>query len=243
MSAHSTVAHWTDDEDLLCCPAAGQKGLGIEDAERVERIRQEIAEGFSRLAGLGPAVSVFGSARIASDDPLYSHGRSVARTLGEQGFTIITGGGPGIMEAANRGAQDAGAHSVGLGIDLPREQAMNRFVDREIQFRYFFARKLMFVRFAVAFVVLPGGFGTLDELFEALTLRQTGKIRDFPAILVGSDHWDPLVTWIRDRLVGIGALTPAEATLLEVLDDPSEIADRMAHGWRAQKEIVDRSPQ
>ena len=234
MSMERTPSAWTEDEALLCCPVVERPVLGGDDADRVARIRDEISAGFGALAELGPAVSVFGSARIAADDPLYAHGRSVARALGEQGFAIVTGGGPGLMEAANRGARDAGAHSVGLGIELPREQKTNSFVDTTLQFRYFFVRKLMFVRYAAGFVVLPGGFGTLDELFEALTLRQTGKIHEFPVVLVGSDHWDPLVTWVRDRLVAIGALTGAEAALIEVLDEPEEIAVRVAAGWRAQ---------
>jgi uncharacterized protein (TIGR00730 family) len=205
-----------------------------EDAARVERIRAEIAAAFEALAGIGPAVSVFGSARIGQGDPLYAHARAVARSLGERGFAVITGGGPGLMEAANRGAQDAGAHSVGLGIQLPHEQATNRFLDQELSFRYFFARKLMFVRYAVGFVVLPGGFGTLDELFDALALRQTDKIRDFPIVLAGSDYWSSLLSWFRDRLVGIGAITEDEIGLLDVLDDPAEIAAHVIAGWQAQ---------
>lgn len=240
MSMDRTPTDWTADEVLLCCPAAWPSELGTDDEDRIIRIRDEISVGFSTLADLGPAVSLFGSARITADDPLYAHGRSVARALGEQGFAIITGGGPGLMEAGNRGAQDVGAASVGLGIELPREQAMNPFIDRALEFRYFFARKLMFVRYAVSFVVLPGGFGTLDELFEALTLRQTGKIHEFPVILVGSQHWDPLVEWVQDRLVAIGALTAAEAALIEVLDEPDEIAARIARGWRAQLEVDGR---
>ena len=241
MSVDRKATAWTEDELLLCCPAVGSPVVEGDDADRVARIRDEISAGFAALADLGPAVSVFGSARIAADDPLYAHGRSVARALGEQGFAIVTGGGPGLMEAANRGARDAGAHSVGLGIELPREQETNDFVDRSVRFRYFFARKLMFVRYAVGFVVLPGGFGTLDELFEALTLRQTGKIHQFPVVLVGSEHWAPLVAWVRDRLVTIGTLTAAEAALIEVLDEPEEIAVRVADGWRTQSAADGRS--
>lgn len=223
----------TADEELLAAPPAPPL-LNGRDAARIERIRGEVATGFQRLAGVWPAVSVFGSARIHAGSPVYEHGRTVARILGDEGFGIITGGGPGLMEAANRGARDAGAESVGLGIELPREQKMNPYVDRALRFRYFFARKLMFVRYACAFVVLPGGFGTLDELFEALTLRAVDKIPDFPIILVGTEHWGGLDTWMRSRLVEIGALTQDDLALVEILDDPGEIAVRVAAAHRAQ---------
>ena len=228
----------TADEDLLCHPASPLARLEPDDDARVARIHDEIASAFRELRDLGPAVSIFGSARIAPDAPLYEHGRAVAKAVAEAGFAILTGGGPGLMEAANRGARDASASSVGLGIQLPHEQGVNAFVDRSLQFRYFFARKLMFVRYASAFVVLPGGFGTLDELFEALTLRQTGKIRDFPVLLVGSEHWDPLVTWARERLVPIGAVTAAELDLLEMVDEPRDVARRVADAYRAQASSV-----
>ena len=218
----------TGDEDLLALPAPDLAGLPPDEDARVERIRAEVAGAFRALADVGPAVSVFGSARLGADTPLYAHGRAVARAIGDAGLGVITGGGPGLMEAANRGARDAGVASIGLGIELPREQAMNAFVSRRLDFRYFFARKLMFVRYASAFVVLPGGFGTFDELFEALTLRSTGKIRDFPVVLVGTDHWSPLVGWMHDRLVPGGFLTAADARLVEVLDAPEDIARRIA---------------
>ena len=210
----------TADEDLLQCADVGRGG----DRERVERIRREIAAGFDALDSLGKAVSVFGSGRIAADDARYQHARTVAARLGAAGFAIITGGGPGLMEAANRGARDAGATSVGLGIELPHEQGLNAHLDVSVGFRYFFARKLMFVRYASAFVVLPGGFGTLDELFEALTLIQTGKVHEFPVVLVGEDHWTGLVTWLRDALQARGFTSPADTELLVVSDDPEEIA-------------------
>ena len=231
---HKIALPLTSDEDLLCHPSSVLASLGPDDDARVARIHAEIATAFRGLADLGPAVSIFGSARIGPDDPLYHHGRTVAKQIAAAGFAVITGGGPGLMEAANRGAREASAPSVGLGIELPREQAMNAFVDRGLRFRYFFARKLMFIRYASAFVVLPGGFGTLDELFEALTLRQTGKIRDFPIVLVGSEHWAPLLGWARDRLVAIGALTAEEMDLIELLDEPGAVARRVVAGHRAQ---------
>ena len=210
----------TADEDLLLClPVASSS----DDGQRVERIRREIALGFETLAPIGKAVSVFGSARVAPNDPLYDLTRRIAAELGRAGFAVITGGGPGLMEAANRGARDAGATSVGLGIELPREQRLNDHLHVAQTFRYFFARKLMFVRYASAFVVLPGGFGTLDELFEALTLIQTGKVHEFPVILVGRDHWSGLVNWLHDTL-GTKPFTGATDTeRLVVSDDPAEI--------------------
>jgi len=212
----------TADEDLLYCERPSPDG---DDRARVQRIHREIAAGFAALAPVGKAVSMFGSARIGPDDPRYAQARQVAARLGAAGFAIITGGGPGLMEAANRGARDAGATSVGLGIELPHEQELNPYVDVAVDFRYFFARKLMFVRYASAFVVLPGGFGTLDELFEALTLVQTGKVHEFPVVLVGRDHWDGMHAWLRDALEGNGLTSPTDTDLLVVSDDPDEIAD------------------
>jgi uncharacterized protein (TIGR00730 family) len=193
------------------------------DLERVERMRAEISEAFRTLQGVTKAVSFFGSARVSGRQPHYKLARTLAAELGRAGFAIITGGGPGIMEAANRGAQDAGALSIGLNIELPVEQKLNDFVDLAINFRYFFARKLMFVRYASAFVVLPGGFGTLDELFNALTLIQTEKIRHFPICLVGSAHWGGLVGWIRARLEETGMIRDEDLDLLYVTDDPHPI--------------------
>jgi len=212
----------TADEVLLHC-ATGPSGAG--DPERVERIRREIAAGFAALAPIGKAVSVFGSARVGPDDPRYALARRVATALGHAGYAVITGGGPGLMEAANRGARDAGVTSVGLGIELPHEQGLNAYLDVAVGFRYFFARKLMFVRYASAFVVLPGGFGTLDELFEALTLIQTGKVHEFPIVLVGRDHWDGLREWLRQGLEAPGFTSPTDTDLLVVSDDPDEIAE------------------
>ena len=192
------------------------------DAERVERMSAELTQGFRVLNGIGPAVSVFGSARTPRDHPEYALARDAGRLLGEAGFAVITGGGPGAMEAANRGAQDAGALSVGLNIELPFEQGMNPWVDLGIEFHYFFTRKIMFVRYASAFVVLPGGLGTLDELFEALTLIQTEKINDFPVVLLGRSFWSPLLDWARERLLGGEKISPEDLDLATLTDDPAE---------------------
>jgi uncharacterized protein (TIGR00730 family) len=231
----------TADEDLLYCE---EPSVDNDDQARVQRIHLEIAAGFAALAPVGKAVSVFGSGRVAPDDPRYEHARRVAARLGEAGFAIITGGGPGLMEAANRGARDAGATSVGLGIELPHEQGLNPYVDVAVGFRYFFARKLMFVRYASAFVVLPGGFGTLDELFEALTLLQTGKVHEFPVILVGADHWRGLNDWLRDALEANGFTSPTDTDLLVVTDDPEEIAQLVGrcHLRRQSKAHTHRAP-
>ena len=218
MASHPLTA----DEDLLHC---GTDTDLAEDPARVERIQREIAAGFAALAPIDKAVSVFGSARVRPDDPRYEHARRIAAALGRAGFAVMTGGGPGLMEAANRGARDVGATSVGLGIELPHEQAINPYVDVAVRFRHFFARKLMFVRYASGFVVMPGGFGTLDELFEALTLIQTGKIHEFPVVLVGADHWRGLRAWLRDGLALTGLTSPNDTDLLVVSDDPNQIAD------------------
>jgi len=204
------------------------------DPERVRRIASELASGFEAMVGVTKAVSIFGSARATPADSEYALARQVAATLGSAGFAIITGGGPGLMEAANRGARDAGATSIGLNIELPTEQATNPFLDLSLEFRYFFARKLMFVRYASAFVVLPGGFGTLDELFEALTLIQTGKIRNFPVVLVGTEHWAGLVEWLRRQLLARGRVNALDLALLHVTDDPREVCDIVTTGHDAQ---------
>lgn len=222
----------TADEELLC--ACGHPALAAADPERVRRIAAEITTGFEAMVGVTKAVSIFGSARALPDDADYALARQVAATLGRAGFAIITGGGPGLMEAANRGARDVGARSIGLNIELPAEQATNSFLDLSLEFRYFFARKLMFVRYASAFVVLPGGFGTLDELFEALTLIQTGKITNFPLVLVGTDHWGGLVDWLRVRLLAAGRVDPIDLALLHVTDDPDEVCRIVTTGHAAQ---------
>ena len=176
-----------------------------------------------RWPAVGPAVTVFGSARTAAESPQYETARAIGQRLAEAGYAVITGGGPGIMEAANRGCREAGGLSVGCNIELPHEQGANQYVDLGIDFRYFFARKVMFVKYADAFVIMPGGFGTLDELFEALTLIQTGKVRHFPVILVGTDYWSGLLGWIRGTLVADGNVGPADLALLQVTDDPDEV--------------------
>ncbi len=192
----------------------------LDDWARIDRVADELRRGFDALAHVGKAVSIFGSARTPRDDPFYRRARELARLLGEDGFAIITGGGPGIMEAANRGALEAGVPSIGLGIDLPREQAMNEWVDHPLEFHYFFTRKVMFVRYASAFVGFPGGFGTLDELFEAATLRQTEKIRHFPVLLFGSGYWRGLLEWLDDPVRAEGKVSPQDVERLEVTDDP-----------------------
>jgi len=195
----------------------------LSDAQRVLRIQDELRAGFKTLKHIGKAVSFFGSARTPRDHPRYQAAREMARTLGHHGFAIITGGGPGIMEAANRGAREAGVPSVGLGIDLPGEQGLNEWVDVELNFHYFFARKVMFVRYASGFVVYPGGFGTLDEMFEAATLRQTEKIRYFPIVLVGTDYWGGLVDWLRGSVLEAGNIGPADVSTLEVCDNAADV--------------------
>ncbi len=222
-SASSLPVAPTLDEELLAGPAAEMATLVGDDPARLARMDTEMGNGFRALAGVGPAVSVFGSARTVVGSAEYELTRRTAARLGAAGFAIISGGGPGTMEAANRGARDAGALSVGLGIELPDEQAINPFVDLAVEFQHFFVRKVMFVRYASAFVVFPGGFGTLDELFEALSLIQTRKIQDFPVVLVGSAYWSGLVAWMRDQLVTGGRVTPAELDLLHLVDEPDEV--------------------
>jgi uncharacterized protein (TIGR00730 family) len=215
----------TADAELLDIPS--RPVTHPDEVARLRRIDAEIAAGFAALGDLGPAVSVFGSARTRPDDPAYGVAREVAAALGRAGFSIITGGGPGIMEAANRGARDAGVTSVGLNIELPEEQAPNEYLDRFLEFRYFFARRLMFVRYATAFVVHPGGFGTLDEMFEALTLIQTGKIAHFPVVLVGSEHWSGLLDWMQHRLATQGLIDAEDLSELHVVDDPDQVVQRV----------------
>jgi hypothetical protein len=185
-------------------------------------MRAELAHGFDQLKVVRRGVAVFGSARTPEGSPGYELARTVGRALGDAGFSVITGGGPGAMEAANLGAREAGAMSVGLNIDLPFEQRHGRYVDLSIDFHYFFARKVMFVRYSGAFVVLPGGYGTLDELFEALTLIQTGKIREFPVVLLDSTYWSGLVGWLRDRMLADGNISPEDVDLLHVTDSVDE---------------------
>ncbi|MGD0196643.1 MAG: TIGR00730 family Rossman fold protein [Solirubrobacteraceae bacterium] len=212
------------DEELLAAEFTEVVSLH-SDAERIARIANELAHGFRALSRLGPAVSIFGSARTPREDPRYGAARALARALAEQGLTVITGGGGGLMEAANRGAQEGNGRSIGLNIELPHEQQPNPYTDLSLQFHYFFVRKLMFVRYASAFIVLPGGLGTLDELFEAATLIQTQKIRHFPVILYGSDYWDGLRDWIGGAVLGQHNISESDLELFTVLDDPRAIGE------------------
>ncbi len=223
----------THDEELL---GAERPAVAVErtEEERLERIEHELAMGFEALSNIGCGVSIFGSARVAPDHPDYALARATARRLGEAGFAVITGGGPGIMEAANRGAQEGGATSVGLNIELPFEQAGNAFQDVALRFHYFFTRKVMFVRYASAFVVFPGGLGTVDELFEALVLIQTGKIRHFPVVLVRSGFWGGLIDWLRERLAADALIAPADLDLLTTTDDPDEVVGVVKRGAERQ---------
>src|SRR6266702_1111571 len=195
------------------------------DPWRVLRILSEFVEGFDALNDVGPAVTVFGSARTPRDDPYYAAGRSLGAALANRGFAVITGGGPGLMEAVNRGCHEAGGLSVGCNIELPREQELNDYVDLGVEFRYFFVRKNMFVKYARGFVIFPGGLGTLDELFESLTLAQTGKIEHFPIVLFGTSYWKGLLDWMRAVGLGHGAMSPDDFNLVSLTDDPEEAAE------------------
>ncbi|MCL1868827.1 MAG: TIGR00730 family Rossman fold protein [Promicromonosporaceae bacterium] len=210
----------TTDQRLL---AGGDDTAWLHnDPWRVMRIQSEFVEGFGALAEVGPAVSVFGSARTPRDHPDYLAAVQVGHDLVESGYAVITGGGPGIMEAGNKGAFEAGGLSVGLGIELPFEQGMNEYVNLGVNFRYFFARKTMFVKYAQGFIVMPGGFGTFDELFEALTLVQTHKVTGFPVALVGTDYWKGLLDWLRGPVLDRGMIAAADPDLLFLTDDPTE---------------------
>ena len=222
------------DERLLRVPC----DIESEDDVRVERIREEIDGGFDALWDVEDGVAVFGSARIADDHPWYTLGRETAACLVKHGFSVITGGGPGLMEAANRGAAEAGGLSIGLNIELPHEQAPNPYANRSLDFHYFFARKLMFVRYSRAFVILPGGFGTLDELFEALTLIQTERIAHFPVILVEPEFWRPMLDWIDDMLADHGLISPGDKELLVVADTPEEVCEHVLRARDRQRELT-----
>ncbi len=228
------VPQVTTDQQLL--DRSLDKDWVHTDPWRVMRIQAEFVEGFDALADLGPAVSVFGSARLEPGGPDYEKAIEVGRELVEAGYAVITGGGPGAMEAANKGARETGGTSVGLGIELPFEAGLNDYVDLGINFRYFFARKTMFVKYAQGYVVLPGGFGTLDELFEAVTLAQTRKVTSFPIILLGEQFWTPMMDWIRTSLLTAGMIAPEDMGRLTVVDEPHEAvqviveADRRING-------------
>jgi uncharacterized protein (TIGR00730 family) len=213
----------TEDQQLL------QRGADAAflktDTWRALRIMGEFVEGFDALAGIGRAVSVFGSARITRSDPAYRMARTLSRKLARHGYAIITGGGPGIMEAANRGALEGGGVSVGCNIELPFEQGLNEFVTLGMEFRYFFVRKTMFVKYAEAFCIFPGGFGTFDELFEALTLIQTGKVKHFPVVLFGTDYWAGLMDWMRGPVLAEGKISPEDLKIFTLTDDVDEAVD------------------
>jgi uncharacterized protein (TIGR00730 family) len=213
----------TFDEDLLLGVGADVPLSADDDEQRIAVIAEEFRMGFSALAGIDRAVSVFGSARTPETDPEYHLAREVGRTLGKAGYAIITGGGPGLMEAANRGARDVGAVSIGCNIELPHEQQPNPYQDISLTFKHFFVRKVMFVRYARGFVVMPGGFGTLDELFEALTLSQTATIHHFPVALVGNAYWDGMFDWLRGRMLAEGKIDKADLDLIRVCDDVREV--------------------
>jgi uncharacterized protein (TIGR00730 family) len=227
----------THDEELLMWLGPRYAQLGAGEGERLDRIVDELTLGLTKLADVTRAVSVFGSARVADGDPEYEHTRRVCATLGEAGFTIITGGGPGLMEAANRGARDVGARSIGLRIELPFEQGANPYVDDLLTFQYFFVRKVMFVRYAAGFVVFPGGYGTMDEFFEALVLIQTGKIYHFPVVLVGDDHWRGLIDWFRETLAANGKIAENDLLLFQQSSDADEITRIMSDAWEQQPDV------
>jgi hypothetical protein len=211
------------------------------DPWRVLRIQAEFVEGFGLLAELGPTVSIFGSARTARENAEYQAAERIAAGLAKVGYSVITGGGPGIMEAANKGATEGGGVSVGLGIELPREQGLNEYVDIGLEFRYFFVRKTMFIKYSQAFVVMPGGFGTLDELFEALTLVETGKITRFPIVLFGSGYWAGLLGWLKERVLAEGKISLSDLDLLTIADDPDEVV-RIIAAAHAQAGIAPIHP-
>ncbi len=196
--------------------------LSIEESWRIFRIMAEFVEAIEALSKLKNAVSIFGSARVTPDDPYYQKTEKLARRLAEKGFSVITGGGPGIMEAANKGAAEAGGKSVGMNIRLPFEQKPNAYANISIDYKYFFIRKVMFVKYAMAYIIMPGGFGTMDELFEALTLIQTRRIKSFPVILMGSEYWKGLVDWLKKTMIRDGMILPEDLDFIEIIDDPDE---------------------
>ncbi len=236
----------TEDEKLINVRRHTPDTFTQSDPWRVLRIMGEFVAGFDALADLGCAVTLFGSARVDKDDPMYQATVATARLLGEAGFSIITGGGPGIMEAGNRGAMEAGARSVGLNIELPFEQHLNPYTDTSLEFRYFFVRKMMFVKYACAFVIFPGGFGTLDELLEALVLIQTGKVSNFPVILFNSEYWSGLLEWLKATVQASGKIAPNDLDLMAVSDTPEEVRDIVVRSlqddqWWAQREEGSRA--
>ncbi len=230
----------TEDEKLLASPASHPDRRASDDFTRsdpwrVMRIMSEFIEGFDTLASVEKGVTVFGSARTGPDDPQYAAAQEVGRLLAEAGFSVLTGAGPGIMEAANRGAKDAGGRSVGCNIELPFEQGANPYVDTLVNFRYFFVRKTMFIKYSVAFIIFPGGFGTLDELFEAVTLIQTGKIYQFPVVLFGRHYWAGLIRWLQSRVLSEGKISDGDIDLMILTDDPQEAVNAVSAAYEAQR--------
>ena len=226
----------TEDRKLL--EPSERPAFLSSDPWRALRILAEFVDGFDALAEIGKAITVFGSARVSEGDPAYATAREIGRLLAEEGDAVITGGGPGVMEAANRGCQEGGGLSVGCNIELPHEQDINPYVDLGVEFRYFFARKTMFVKYADGFVILPGGYGTLDEMMEALTLIQTGKIRHFPVVLVGSAFYAGFVEWIKAKLLGEGMISTEDLDLIQVTDDPKEVIDIVRKAGRRRAERI-----
>jgi len=233
----ATGARPTFDEELLLWLGDEPPAVRAADAERVRDIAAELAAGFDALATLGPAVTVFGSARTPPEHPSYALVREVAASLGRAGYAVITGGGGGLMEAANRGARDVGAVSVGCNIELPHEQRLNPYVDIGLRFRHFFARKVMFVRYASALVICPGGYGTLDELFESLTLIQTRTVRDFPVLLLGEGEWDGLLAWLRSHALADARIDAADLDVLRLVSDPAQVCAIVEAAHRRQREL------
>jgi uncharacterized protein (TIGR00730 family) len=233
-------ARKTEDEELLnrsgpTMPQARSPEMGSfthTDPWRVLRIQGEFVHGINALAEVGAAVAVFGSARFSADHPMYDNARKMGQALADAGFAVITGGGPGLMEAANRGAKEAGGFSIGCNIELPFEQSVNHYTNLSINFRYFFVRKTMFVKYANGFIIFPGGFGTLDELFESLTLVQTRKIKRFPIVLFGSSYWNGLLDWIKNTQLAEGTISPEDLKLLVVTDSIEEARDIMVDCYR-----------
>jgi len=235
----------TEDQRLLSWTARDRAEAATfthTDQWRVLRIMGEFVAGFDALAEIGPAITIFGSARVGRDDPMYEAARHLGEALVGAGFTVITGGGPGIMEAANKGAAEGGGESVGANIELSFEQGLNAYVTLPLNFRYFFVRKTMFAKYASGFVMFPGGFGTLDELFEALTLIQTGKLEMLPVVLFGADFWSGLIDWMRDRLAAEGKISPADLDLITVCDDPDEIVRLMIAAAQERRQSGDDTP-
>ncbi len=230
----------TADEQLLKVPPLAERhGFVDSDPWRVLRILGEFVTGFEELADVRRAVSFFGSARTEPSDAMYELTVATARLLGQNGFAIITGAGGGIMEAANKGAREAGAPSIGLNIELPFEQVTNPYVDRTVDFRYFFVRKTLLVKYSSAFIFPPGGFGTMDELSEVLTLKQTRKIGGMPIVLMGKEYWNGLLEWLSDDVAGEGKISPADLDLFEVTDDPKRVLDIVVAWWR-EHDAADR---